>query len=343
MKPKVFVVQPIPEVALDVLRQAADVSVYPHMDRQISIEELVVNAQRSDWLYVLHETNVNAEVIYANPDLKGIGCMAASSPFIDMEAANARKIPVILEDPKIAAPGWQPAAADMFVAMVLSLAYRLVEADRYTRCGKFRQEQTMAMLGIGCPGKTVGLIGFTKKAEYMVPRLRAFEMHVLYTQTRLPADRERELGVEWTPDLDDLIRRSDFVCITCNYDQSTHMLIGRRELGLMKPEAYLINTTVARIVDETELIGVLRERRIAGAALHTYWNAPSANDPQGAPGPWVPEELCKLDNVILSPHNGGATWDTRSRKALSVAHGMVQMMRGERPAALRNPEIYTSV
>src|SRR5258708_6314292 len=105
MKPKVFVAQPIPEVALDVLREAAEVCVYPYMDRQISVDELVAGARRSDWLFVLHETNVTAAVINANPNLQGIGAMASSNPHIDMAAANARKIPVILENPTVTFPG----------------------------------------------------------------------------------------------------------------------------------------------------------------------------------------------------------------------------------------------
>jgi glyoxylate reductase len=337
MKPKVFVAQPIPEVALDVLRQEFEVTVYPYMDRQITVDELAAGACRSDWLYVLHETNVTAEVINANPDLKGIGCMASTNALLDMKAATARKLPVIMEDPKIAAPNWPPATADLTMSMLLALAYRLVEAHDYTRCGKFRQEQTMALLGIGCPGKTVGLIGITKMAEYMVPRIRAFEMRPIYTLNRLSAEQERAVGLEWVAELDDLIRRSDFVCVTCDYSPSTHMLIGKCQLDLMKPHAYLINTRSGRIVDEPELIRALQEKRIAGAALDVYWNQPPVTQ-----DPCVPEELCKLDNVILSPHNGGGTWDTRSRKALSVAHAMVAMVRGERPSALRNPEIYAT-
>jgi glyoxylate reductase len=338
MKPRVFVAQPIPEVALDVLREAAEVDVYPYMDRQISVDELAANAKRCDWLFVLHETNVTAEVINANPQLKGIGAMASNNPLIDMEAANARKLPVIIEDPKITFPGVSPTTADLTMGILLALAYRLVEADRYTRAGKFRQEQTMALMGIGCPGKTVGLVGMGKLGENMAPRIRAFGMHTVYTKrTRLPLRREQELGIEWTPDLDDLIRRSDFVCLVCDYNPSTHKLIGKRELELMKPEAFLINTARGRIVDEPELIRVLQERRIAGAGLDVYWNEPPVTqDPQ------VPEELCKLDNVVLAPHNGGATWDVRGRKAMSVAQGMVAMMRGERPAALLNPQIYKS-
>jgi glyoxylate reductase len=212
----------------------------------------------------------------------------------------------------------------------------LVEADRYTRCGKFRQEQTMALMGVGCPGKTVGLIGMGRLGEHVASRVRAFDMHAVYTKrTRLPLKREHELGLEWTPDLDDLIKRSDFLCLVCDYNPSTHKLIGRRELDLMKPEAYLINTARGRIVDEPELIRALQEKRIAGAALDVYWNEPPVTQ-----DPSVPDELCRLDNVILAPHNGGATWDVRGRKAASVAQGMVAMMQGERPAALLNPEIY---
>jgi lactate dehydrogenase-like 2-hydroxyacid dehydrogenase len=320
MKPKVFIAQPIPEIALDVLREAADIDVYPYMDRQISVDELVANAKRCDWLFVLHETNVTAEVIY------------------DMEAANARRLPVILEDPKATFPGVAPTTADLTMAMLLGLAYRLVESDRYTRSGRFRQEQTMALMGVGCPGKTVGLIGVGKLGEQMAPRIRAFGMHTVYTKrTRLPAKREQELGIDWTPALDDLLKRSDFVCLACDYNPSTHKLIGKRELDLMKPEAFLINTARGRIVDEPELIRALQEKRIAGAGLDVYWNEPPVSQ-----DPAVPDELCKLDNVILAPHNGGATWEVRGRKAASVAQGMVAMMRGERPAALLNPEIYAS-
>jgi glyoxylate reductase len=229
------------------------------------------------------------------------------------------------------------------MAMLLALAYRLVDADRYTRCGKFRQEQTMALMGLGCPGKTVGLVGLGKVAEIMAPRIRAFEMHALYTKrTRLADERERQLEVEWTPDLDDLIRRSDFLCVCCDYNPSTHKLIGRRELDLMKPEAYLINTARGRIVDEPEMIRALREKRIAGAALDVYWNEPYMGDQAPSTEPWVPEELCRLDNVILAPHNGGATWDVRGGKAILLARSMVQAMQNGRPAALLNPEIYAN-
>jgi lactate dehydrogenase-like 2-hydroxyacid dehydrogenase len=338
VKPTVFVVQPIPEIALDLLREVAEVQVYPYIDRQITVAELAAAAKHADWLFVLHETDVSAEVIHANPNLKGIGAMAVTKLHIDMEAANACKIPVIVRESKITV---SRVTGDLAVAMMLGLAYRLVESDTYTRGGNFRQEQTMALMGLGCPGKTAGLIGLGKIGLYVVPRLRAFDMDVIYTKrNRLPLDQERTMGVEWTPDLDTVLKRSDYLFILCDHNPSTHKLIGRRELGLMKTEAYLINVGRGRIIDEPELISALQDKRIAGAALDVYWNEPYQNDPPPTGEPWVPDALRKLDNVILAPHNGGGTWDSRSAEALSVVRGMVQMIKGEIPATLLNPEIY---
>ncbi|MGH7125472.1 MAG: 2-hydroxyacid dehydrogenase, partial [Stellaceae bacterium] len=214
------------------------------------------------------------------------------------------------------------------------LAYRMVEADRYTRAGHFKQEQTLALMGVGCPGKTVGIIGMGKVARYMVPRCRAFDMRVLYTKRkRLAQSEERQLGIEWST-LDGLLKESDFVCLACDYNPDTHKLIGARELGLMKPTAFFINTARGRIVDEPALIDALQSRGIAGAALDVYWNEPPV-----VYDPVVPEALRKLDNVILTPHNGGATWDVRVARALSVAQGVLATMRGERAPGLLNPEI----
>jgi glyoxylate reductase len=341
MKPKVFVAQKVHPDALDLLREVADVTVYPYMDRQISVPELALAAKQADWLFVLHETNVTAEVIQANPKLKGIACVAGSNFYIDLAAANAAKVPII--GPARSTGGYLNSTADLGVAMVLALAYRMLAAHRYTVAGGFRQEQSIALMGMGCPGKTVGMVGLGRVAEYMVPRLRAFDMHIVYTKrNRLPLERERELGVEWSPELDDVIRRSDFFCILCRYSPSTHKLIGKRELALMKPEAYLVNVGRGRIIDEPELIKALQEKRIAGAGLDVYWNEPYRGDPPPTGEPWVPEALRQLDNVILTPHNGDATGDTRRPSHVSVAEGLIEMMRGERPAGLVNPEIYAS-
>ncbi|HEY2147284.1 MAG TPA: NAD(P)-dependent oxidoreductase, partial [Pirellulales bacterium] len=120
-----------------------------------------------------------------------------------------------------------------------------------------------------------------------------------------------------------------------DYNPSTHKLIGAREFSLIKPTAYFINTARGRIVDEPALIKAMQDKTIAGAALDDYWNEPpETHDPH------VPPELYKLDNVILAPHNGGATWAVRGGRMASVARGMLKMMKGEKPPGLLNPQIF---
>jgi glyoxylate reductase len=327
-------------MALDVLRAAADVEVFPRLDRQIATHELVAGAQRADYLFVLGDTVVPAEVIRANPELKAIGALTRTGANIDLDAAGQQGLPIVIEAPGEAPVGGGVSltTADLTVGMLLCLAYRVVDADRYTRQSETFQEQTMALMGIGCPGKTVGLIGLGKVARFMVPRLRAFDMRVLYAKrNRLSPAEEHDLGLEWAADLESLLRTSDFVCVECDYNPSTHGLIGARELGLMKPSAYLINTARGRIVDEEALIASLRNQQIAGAALDVYWHEPPVSH-----DPFVPEALRQLDTVILAPHNGGATWDVRGSRMASVARGLVEHMQGRRPPGLLNPEVYAT-
>src|SRR5262249_40509863 len=229
MKPRVFVVQPIPEVALELLREVAEVTVFPSLTRQISPAERTAAARRRDYIFAMGDTLIPAEVINANPDLKGISVVSRKAGNIDLDAARARRLPIAISHP--AEEIYQlicKVTGDLTMAMILALAYRLPDGDRYTRAGKF-QEQTLALMGIGCPGRPAGLAGFGRVAEYMPPRLRAFEMDVLYTKrTRLPVERERQLGIEWAADKDDVLAESDFVVIACDYNSSTHLLIGAR-------------------------------------------------------------------------------------------------------------------
>jgi glyoxylate reductase len=333
----VFVVQPIPEAALNIMREEADVTVYPYTDRQIAVDVLAANAKRADYLFVMHETTVTAEVINANPDLKGIGAMGGDTALIDFEAANARKLPIVAADrSKVAGGGTYKATADLTMAMILNLAYRVVEADRYTRAGRFRQEQNMDLMGIGCMERTCGLLGLGKVGEHLARRAKAFDMDVIYTKrTRFPEEHERELGVEWVADKDELLRRSDFVCVLVDYNPTTHNMIGARELALMKPTAFLLNTGRAWIVDQQALIEALQNGTIAGAGLDVYWDEPpKTHDPH------APEALYKMDNVVLTPHNGGGIWINRNSTTSMIAEGIVALIKGERPPVLVNPEIY---
>jgi glyoxylate reductase len=159
---------------------------------------------------------------------------------------------------------------------------------------------------------------------------------VLYTKrTRLSREQESTLGVEWIADKEEILRRSDFVVIACDYNRSTHLLIRAREFSLMKPTAFFINTARGRIVDEPALIQALQTGTIAGAGLDVYWNEPPVT-----PEPRPSEALYKMDNVILAPHNGGATWEVRGAMTAAAARNIVAMIKGEHPPGLPNPEIH---
>jgi glyoxylate reductase len=328
-KPKVFVVQPIMDVGRRALEEFAEVEVF-ESERMISRPELIDGVRDCEYVWMLGDTPIDAEVIEAAPELKGIATMALFPNVVDVEAATARKLPVTVVPHVIART-----TCDLTLAHIIGLAWRIVEADRFTRCGRFHQEQSTSFLTTELAGKVVGMIGVGEIGTEIVKRLRAFEMEVVYTKrNRLPEDTERELDLTWIADRDELLRQSDFVVLMATYNETTHKLIGAREFDLMKPSAFFVNTARGRIVDEPALIEALRERKIAGAGLDVYWNEPPVSEP--APSP----ELFEFDNVILTPHMGSATVEARTKMALAVVDNLRAMVAGERAPNAVNPEVY---
>lgn len=332
MKPRVFVVQPIMPEGLEILKQVADVEVF-QSERMISKDELIARVKRCDYLYTLGDTPIDAEVLDANPNLKGIAAMTMIPNVIDVDAMMARRIPLTNIQHVIT-----KTTADITMALIIGLAWRLVEADRFVRCGRFHQEQSMTFLCHSLPGKTLGLIGLGRIGEEVVRRARAFDMEVIYwKRTRLDPEKERELGVTWRPDKDDVLREGDWVSILANYNPTSHLMIGAREFSLMKPTAFFVNTARGRIVDEPALVEALQKGTIAGAGLDVYWCEPPVGEPAPSPA------FFKMDNVILTPHIGSATWESRREMAKLAAQNVVAMIRGERPPDIYNPEVYDSV
>jgi glyoxylate reductase len=328
-RPKVFVVQPIMEVGRNALEEIADVEIHDS-ERMIGREALLDGVRDADYLWMLGDTPIDEEVMEAAPRLKGIATMALFPNVVDVEAATRRGLPVTVVPHVIT-----KTTCDLTCALVIGLAWRIVEADRFVRDGRFHQEQSTTFLTHELSGKLVGMIGLGEIGAEIVPRLRAFEMDVIYTKrTRLPQERERELGVTWEPERDDLLRRADFVVLMATYNSTTHRLIGAREFDLMKPTAFFVNTARGRIVDEPALIDALREGKIAGAGLDVYWQEPPVGEP--APSP----ELFALPNVILTPHIGSATVEARERMSLAVVENLRAMIEGRRPPGVVNPEIY---
>jgi glyoxylate reductase len=328
-KPKVFAVQPVMEVGRRALEEIADVEVFDSY-RMISKPELLHSARDCDYIWMLGDTPIDEEVIASNENLKGIATMALFPNVVDVEAATDRGIPVTVVPHVIT-----KTTCDLTCALVIGLAWRLVEADAFVRAGRFHQEQSTTFLTHELAGKVVGMVGLGAIGTEIVKRLRAFEMEIVYTKrNRLPEQEEAELGVEWEEDRDELLRRADFVVLMTTYNKTTHKLIGEREFKLMKSSAFFVNAARGRIVDEPALIEALRDGEIAGAGLDVYWNEPPISEP--APS----AELFAFDNVILTPHMGSATHEAREKMALAVVENLKAMIDGRRPPGVVNPEVY---
>jgi lactate dehydrogenase-like 2-hydroxyacid dehydrogenase len=329
MAPRIFVAQPVPEVALNRLHEYGEVEVFPWAHREPGIGELESAVRRSDYVFCMHSTPISESMVAANPNLKGYGLAAARPDVHAIEACQRAGIKLLIarHPQPPAGGGWSlngyglnpRATADLMVALLLNLAYRVVEADNYCRRNGFFQEMTMDLMGQGCTGKTVSLYGLGKVARQAVRKLRALDMNVLYTKrTRLPEAEEAELGIEWVGDTDQLIARGDYVCMLVNYEEANLRLMGEREFALMKPTAYFINVGRGRLVDEDAMIRALHNGVIAGAGLDVYWQEPPV-----VHDAYIPLALRKMDNVVLTPHNGGATYDSRGAQTLAIADAIV--------------------
>ena len=326
MSPKIFVTQPISENALARLRQVGDVEINPDSTHIITKPELMAGLGRNDYLLCLLHDRVDAEVISVNPNLKLIASMAITPAGVDVAAATIRRIPVTTIPPAVT-----ETTADLHWALILAVARRVVEGDRALRSGIFPGSQSIHFVGGEVNGKTLGIVGFGSIGEAVARRARGFGMRILYTKRhRLDEAREVALGVVYRS-LEDLLKESDFVSINAVLSPETVHLIGYRELSLMQPSAYLVNTARGPIVDEKALVRALEEKRIAGAALDVY-----EHEPLVEPG------LINLPNVVLTPHLGSAALDTRERVAGILVDNAIAVIEGRRPPNIFNPEIYGS-
>jgi glyoxylate reductase len=324
MAPRIFVTQPIPEKALARLREVGAVELNPDSTHILPKAALIEALTRNEYLFCLLHDKVDEEVINASPHLKLIASMAITPAGVDVAAATARRIPVTTVSPIVT-----EATADLHWALLLAVARRVVEGDRALRAGIFPGSQSIHFVGAEVNGKTLGIVGLGAIGEAVARRARGFGMRTLYTKRRqLEPTREAALGVEYRS-LNDLLIESDFVSVHAALSPETIHLIGERELKLMRPTAYLVNTARGPIVDEKALVHALQEKRIAGAALDVY-----EQEPKVEPG------LINLPNVVLTPHLGSAARDTRERTSGIVVENIIAVIEDRRPPNLYNPEIY---
>ncbi|MBM3214481.1 D-glycerate dehydrogenase [Candidatus Poribacteria bacterium] len=324
MRHTIYVTRRLPQPALDRLAEVFDVEVNPD-DRVLEKREIIDHVGGKDALLCLLTDTIDAEIMDAGDRLRVLSNYAVGFNNIDVAAATARRLPVTNT------PGvLTETSADLAMALLLCAARRISEGDRLTRAGRFVGWGPMMLLGYDVYGKTLGIVGMGRIGKATARRAMGFGMRILYTSRTVHEDAEREFGAQRVP-LDDLLRESDYVSLHVPLSDETRHLIGSRELALMKPSAFLINTARGPIVDEKALVRALRDGTIAGAGLDVYEDEPA-----------VADGLMELDNVVLAPHIASATVETRTKMAMLAAENAIAVIEGRRPAHIVNPEVLES-
>jgi len=319
---KVFITARLPDQVLEKIAREHCFEAHGE-DPPIERKKLLTSIEDKDGLLCTITDLIDEELLERARGLKIIANNGVGFDHIDVRAATRRGIPVtntpgVLTD----------STADLTFALILATARRVVEGDRMTRCGDFKFWAPLHFLGHDVSGKTLGIVGFGRIGKAVARRAAGFDMKVIYySRTRLAVDEEEGLGVAFAA-LDELLRVSDFVSLHVPLGRETLHLIGAAELGTMKSSAHLINTARGPIVDEAALVDALRTGRIRAAGLDVY-----ENEPRLSPG------LSELENVVVLPHVGSATVETRTRMALMAVDNLLAGLRGERPPNCINSDM----
>src|SRR5215207_2997585 len=313
MPEKVLVTREIPEAGLRIL-EPFDLTVLH--ERPPERDELLDAVRGVSGVLSTATENMDGEIMdAAGEGLRVIANMAVGYDNVDVEAAGERGV-IVSNTPGVL----DETTADVAFMLLLVAARRLGEGERLLRAGRGGEWWGPKQLrGRDVWGKRLGIVGFGRIGQAVARRARGFGMEVIYHNRSRKEEAERELGASYI-NLDDLLQSADFVSIHTPLTPETTHLIGADELDKMKPEAVLVNTSRGPVVDEAALAKALAERRILAAGLDVYENEPE-----------VHPKLLELENVVLAPHIGSASIETRDKMAALAAENLAAVLRGESP------------
>ncbi len=320
-RPSMLISRSLPTDAVVRARARAEVDVN-EADAPLPRNELIRRLQGRQGLVCMISEAVDEELLAACPDLKVASNVAVGFNNIDVAAATRHGV-VVTNTPDVLTE----TTADFAWTLLMAIARRVVEADRYVRDGKFDEWKNMLLLGGDIHGKTLGIVGFGRIGRAMARRAQGFGMRVFY-QDAVAADpaTERELRASRT-DIATLLKESDFVTLHTPLLPETRHLINAQSLKTMKKTAYLINASRGPVVDEAALAQALKEGWIAGAGIDVFEDEPTVH-----PG------LLGLPNAVLSPHIGSASWETRLRMANLAVDNCLAVLEGRTPPTPVNAE-----
>ena len=270
---------------------------------------------------------VDEAALKSAPHLRVVANRAVGLDNVDVNAAT--RLGVLVSN----TPGvLQESCADFAFALILALARNVPFADRQVRAGAWTMFDQSPYLGADVHGATLGIVGLGGIGEAVMRRATGFDMRVVYHSRSRKPQAERDYGAEWSPDLDSLLASSDFVSLHVPLTPRTDRLIGRRELALMRPTSFLVNTSRGRVVDTEALCEALAEGRLAGAAL-------DVTDPEPIPSD---HPLLRLPNVILTPHISSGSAATVRKMGMMAAENVVAALTGGPMVSCVNPEALAS-
>ena len=316
---KIFVTRKVPIAGIKLLKQKRyRIKISPY-DRILKKEEVIKMGKGSDALLCLLTDKIDGNVMdRIGPQLKIIANYAVGFDNVNLKAAKERNI-MVTNTPDVLTQ----TVAEHTVALIFAITRRIVEADKFIRAGKFRGWEPMLFLGADLKEKTLGLIGLGRIGFEITKMMRdGFNMKVLYYDVKRNYEAEKQYGLKYL-DMKTLLKTADIVSLHVPLLTSTHHLIDLKELKMMKPSAYLINTSRGPVINEKALVKALKNKWIRGAALDVFEFEPK-----------ITHDLAKLDNIVLTPHIASATEETRSKMAELAAQNIITALDGKRPPNL---------
>ena len=312
----------MPERGLRIIKEKFDAEVWPEYSPPPK-KTIIQKAAKVDALATLLSDQIDEEVFDAAPNLKIVAQMAVGFDNIKVDEATKRGI-YVTNTPGVLTE----TTADFAWALLMAVARRIVEADKYVRTGQWKVAWHPTMMqGRDVYGATLGIVGLGRIGCAIAKRAKGFDMKVLYYDIIRRPDFEKEYGIQFT-DIDQLFQKADFITINVSLTKETFHLVDEKKLKMMKKTTCLINNARGQVVDEKALYKALKEGWIAGAGLDVFEQEPTPVD----------NPLLKLDNVVVAPHISSASYETRSKMAEMVAENLISFFEGKTPPNLVNPE-----
>jgi len=323
---KVFVTGKLSDKAFDALQNFAQVDAY-ESDDPMPREQVEARLAGKDALVCILGDKVDSHLFQKRPQLKLVANVAVGYDNINIADANNAGV-LITNTPGVL----DNATADLAFGLLLSAARRIVEADGFVRRGEWKGWKRELMLGAELHGKTLGIVGMGRIGKAVAKRARAFGLNIIYARKGEDKKADDALKKAFEAErvtLSELCKRADFISIHCPLGQETRHLLGKAEFALMQPHCVLVNTSRGAVIDEEAMIEALENNRIAGCGLDVFEREPH-----------VPERLIALPNVVLAPHIGSATKETRAGMDELAVKGLVEAFSGKLPANAVNPDVW---